>query len=162
MSSAAYWPEDKEEEGWSVSFNVAVTPHQYANSHLFFFSLHLHFSASFILQNTLITSITFYNCDKQFHISTVISSLMDNIIAQISLRFSVSILLWRVHPLPLDFIVWAPDPETRGRCWVGWGGWCAQIIRYHSFILCTGLWCAGTSYWLSGNVPALLCVIDEI
>lgn len=90
-------------------------------------------------------------------------SLIGNRITLKSSRFSISILVWRVHPLALHLI--APCTWPRNH-WREVRALHCPLPLFHSFILCSGPWFAGTSCWILGNVPAegffFLSVINEI
>lgn len=70
---------------------------------------------------------------------------------------SISILLWRVHPLALHLIALSAWPRNRGR--VGEASTSSTASHLSSSPQGTA---AALAHWLLGNVPVLLCTIDQV
>lgn len=117
LSSAAHWPEEEAEVDWL--FHLIWLPHLHAIPILLPSpSTHslLHFHMALII--TVKHSDTFNSSSylwQTISISTALFSLIGNRIALNSSSFSVSILLWRVHPLALHLIAPSTWPRNQRR-----------------------------------------------
>lgn len=89
-------------------------------------------------------------------ICTALFSLMANRRAASCSSSSISILLWRVHPLALHLIALSAWPRNQGRVSEG------STSSTASHLSSSPQGAAALSHWLLGNVPTLLCPIDQV
>lgn len=86
-------------------------------------------------------------------ICTALFSLMANWRAASCCGSSISILLWRVHPLALHLIAVSAWPRNQGE---------GSTSSTASHLSSSTEGAAALAHWLLGNVPALLCAIDQV